>query len=146
LRLRDHRILRSKDDTMTNSLHLSEPTDSGVLHDWCVGDARGSVSLSALHFGADVDLDATLAQMPAAGDLAAHTPDGTWLFDVMQSHRPVDGPQWPCSRHDACEMDAYVSLYASRIWDRIRDNGVTDEAVFAELAVVYAVEFDGAAF
>lgn len=118
---------------MTNNVHLTDKH----------ADGHGSVSLSAHHFtGPGYEAVADVA--PTAKDLLAKTDDGWWVFDVIQSHRLVYGSLFPCSRHDHCESDAFVTQLAQPVWERIRSAGVTDDRVFAELGKLHAAWFEGA--
>lgn len=121
--------------------HTTEPADSGTWHYWEISGPRGSVSLSALHCHDRGIVELTTA-VPSIAAKVSITATGAWVFDVLQSHRHNPGSGWSCPRHgDDCDMDAFVSQIAEPKWVRIREADFTDEAVFAELQPLFAVEF-----
>lgn len=131
---------------MVERTHTTTSDDNGTFHYWEVRGPNGAVSLSLLH--SRLTGFVTLAEQGGfvAQNLAA-TDSGHWVFDVVQEHRPNPAESgWSCPVHgDSCDVDAFVDRIAGPIWQRLRANGVTDTAVYAELEALYALEFEQAA-
>jgi hypothetical protein len=117
--------------------HTTEPYGDSLLHYWEVRGPRGAVSLSAVELSNPGAVDAITARFDALKPLLA----GAFVFDVAQTHWNRPGGLG-CSRHgDGCDMDAFISSVALPVWQRAVAAGLTDEAVFAELQPLYAVEY-----
>lgn len=131
---------------MTTCSHSTSPADNGMYHLWQVGDDRGAVSLSLLHSrGAGF---ASLVEMsPALAANLAPTDGGHWVFDVFQEHVPSSpDTMWPCPTHgDTCGVDAFADHVAGPIWLRLREAGITDRTVYAELEALLARQREVAA-
>jgi hypothetical protein len=124
---------------MPDTSHTTEPYGDSTLHYWELRGPCGAVSLSAVELTNPGAVAAITARFNALKPLLA----GAFVFDVAQLHRNCEADSdWPCSRHgDTCDMDAFVSSVALPKWQRAVAAGLTDEAVFAELQPLYAVEF-----
>jgi hypothetical protein len=124
---------------MTTRTHTTSPADNGTYHLWQVGDDRGSVSLSLLH-SRHAGFTSLAAQSPRLAGLLLETESGHWVFDVVGEHIPNGAESgWSCSVHgDACDQDAFADHVAGPIWQRLREAGVTDRTVYAELEALLA--------
>lgn len=114
--------------------HTTSPADNGTYHYWEVRGEQGAVSLSLLHSRA-AGFASLAAMSPRLACGLAATESGHWVFDVVGVHHP-SGPEsgWPCSVHgDTCDQDSIVTDLAAPIWQRLRDGGVTNGSVYAEL-------------
>jgi hypothetical protein len=125
------------------SNHTTTAADNGTCHYWEVRGAHGAVSLALLHSRAPGFALLAGDGGYIARNLAA-TESGYWVFDVVQGHRDIPFGDSQCDRHhDAgCVVDAFASHLAEPIWARLRDEGVTDARVYAELRALYAIAFD----
>lgn len=131
---------------MTTRSHTTSPADNGTSHYWEVRDNTSAVSLSLLHSRYEGFTTLAAASSSIAGNLAA-TDSGHWVFDVVGEHVPC-GPEsgWSCSVHgDACDQDAFADHVAGPIWQRLREAGVTDRTVYAELEALLARQREVAA-
>ncbi len=119
---------------MTARIHTTQPADNGTYHYWEVRGPHRAVSLSLLHSRA-AGFTSLASMSPLLADNLAATESGHWVFNVIGEHRP-NGPEsgWSCSVHgDSCDQDAIVTDLAGPVWQRLREHGVTDQAVYAEL-------------
>nr|WP_221374470.1 hypothetical protein [Actinoplanes polyasparticus] len=131
---------------MTTCSHTTSPADNGTYHFWQVGDDHCSVSLSLLHSRA-AGSTSLARRSPALSANLLETEGGHWVFDVIGEHIP-NGSQsgWSCSVHgDACDQDAFADQVAGPIWQRLREAGITDRTVYAELEVLLAQQREVAA-
>ncbi|GGN39149.1 hypothetical protein FHR83_006782 [Actinoplanes campanulatus] len=131
---------------MLTESHTTRPADNGTYHYWEVRGPYGAVSLSLLHSRA-AGFTSLARMSPALAGNLAPTESGHWVFNVIGEHRP-NGPEsgWSCSVHgDTCDEDAIVTDLAWPIWERLRDGGVTDRAVYAELEALAGRVFEVAA-
>jgi hypothetical protein len=122
---------------MYTESHTTAPADNGTYHYWEVRGEHGAVSLSLLH-SRHTGFTSLAAGMPSLAANLAPTDSGHWVFNVIGEHRP-NGPEsgWSCSVHgDSCDEDAIVHDIAGPIWQRLREAGVTDRAVYTELRVL----------
>ncbi|MEU4558441.1 hypothetical protein AB0F72_08625 [Actinoplanes sp. NPDC023936] len=129
-----------------NHIHITLPADNGTYHYWEVRGENGAVSLSLLHSRA-AGFTSLAERHPALAANLAATESGHWVFDVVQEHIPNGSESgWSCDRHgDTCDVDAFATSVADPIWRRLREGGVTDQSVYAELDALHAAEFEQAA-
>lgn len=126
---------------MYEQTHTTTPgRDGGTFHQWEIRGDRGSVSLTLLS-STDKSLISLAEVAPAVAAKVAVGQAGTWVFDVIQTHRVTGNPTWGCHQHEGCDMDAIATSVADPIWQRLRAGGITDGSVFAELQPLFAVAF-----
>ncbi|WP_045740804.1 hypothetical protein [Actinoplanes rectilineatus] len=124
---------------MTEHIHTTAPADNGTYHYWEVRDETGGASVSLLHSRSE-GFFSLAADNGRLAQWLSTTESGHWVFNVVGIHRQGSG--WGCSVHgDSCDEDALGDTLALPLWARLREAGVTDAGVFAELEQLHQLVF-----